>query len=50
MGHGGPLVCEVDIDPPNEASLAFHRSRGFEEIGGQQLGDKSVAYFAARLT
>jgi predicted GNAT superfamily acetyltransferase len=31
-GHGR-LVCEVYSDPPNEASLAFHRSRGYAEIG-----------------
>jgi hypothetical protein len=23
------VVCEVNIDPPNEGSLAFHRSMGF---------------------
>lgn len=27
------LVLEVNIDPPNEPSLAFHRRRGFEEVG-----------------
>ena len=32
----GRLVLEVNIDPPNEPSLAFHRSRGFVEVG--QLG------------
>lgn len=30
------LVLEVNIDPPNEPSLAFHRGRGFVEVG--QLG------------
>ncbi|MCW2786605.1 MAG: family N-acetyltransferase [Marmoricola sp.] len=30
----GPLLClEVNVDPPNEPSLAFHRSRGFTEVG-----------------
>ena len=29
----GRLVLEVNIDPPNEPSLAFHRGRGFEEVG-----------------
>lgn len=30
----GPVLClEVNVDPPNEPSLAFHRSRGFTEVG-----------------
>ncbi len=29
----GRLLCEVDLEPPNAASLAFHRSRGFVEVG-----------------
>ncbi len=27
------MVCEVNIDPPNPASLAFHLGRGYVEIG-----------------
>ncbi|MBL8700412.1 MAG: GNAT family N-acetyltransferase [Alphaproteobacteria bacterium] len=27
-----PIVCEVNLDPPNDASLAFHGSMGFREI------------------
>ncbi len=27
------LALEVNLDPPNEPSLAFHRSRGYEEVG-----------------
>jgi len=30
---GRTLCLEVNIDPPNEPSLAFHRSRGFVEVG-----------------
>lgn len=29
----GRLALEVNIDPPNEPSLAFHRDRGFVEVG-----------------
>ena len=28
-----PLVAEVNVEPPNRASLAFHASMGFEEVG-----------------
>ena len=27
------FALEVNLDPPNEASLAFHRARGFVEVG-----------------
>ena len=29
----GRLTCEVDADPPNARSLAFHDRQGFVEIG-----------------
>ncbi|MGA8979549.1 MAG: GNAT family N-acetyltransferase [Pedococcus sp.] len=32
----GRLVLEVNLEPPNEASLAFHRGRGYREV--HQLG------------
>jgi len=29
-----PVMClEVNLDPPNEPSLAFHRGRGYVEVG-----------------
>jgi predicted GNAT superfamily acetyltransferase len=31
------LVLEVNLDPPNEPSLAFHRRRGYHEVG--RLGE-----------
>ena len=31
----GRLALEVNVDPPNEKSLAFHASRGFAEVGQQ---------------
>jgi uncharacterized protein len=29
----GRMVCEVNSDPPNEESLAFHDKRGYRPIG-----------------
>jgi len=29
----GRLLCEVNLDPPNPESLAFHAARGFTEVG-----------------
>jgi uncharacterized protein len=29
----GRLACEVNAEPPNDASLAFHANRGFVEAG-----------------
>jgi len=35
----GRVVCELDIDPPNEASRRFHDGYGFSEVGTQWVGD-----------
>jgi len=45
------VVCEVNSDPPNPASDAFHAALGFIEIGQAAIhgGKKSVRYFAMRL-
>jgi predicted GNAT superfamily acetyltransferase len=45
------VVCEVDIDPPNPASDAFHRKRGFVEVGTQPVADgaKTVSLRECRL-
>jgi predicted GNAT superfamily acetyltransferase len=32
-GRHGRMVLEVNSRPPNEPSLAFHRRRGYREIG-----------------
>lgn len=32
-GRRGVLLLEVNCDPPNEPSLAFHAARGFEPVG-----------------
>src|SRR5271168_3231485 len=29
----GRMVCEVNVEPLNEVSLAFHRARGYREVG-----------------
>jgi uncharacterized protein len=29
----GRMVCEVNCDPPNEESLAFHDRRGYRPVG-----------------
>lgn len=38
----GRLVCEIYSTPPNEASLAFHRNRGYHEIGSLPQDDSHV--------
>jgi uncharacterized protein len=39
------IVCEVNVDPPNPASDAFHARFGFSEIGRAKLaGGKVVRY------
>ncbi|HLY07373.1 MAG TPA: GNAT family N-acetyltransferase [Rhizomicrobium sp.] len=46
------LCCEVNIDPPNPGSDAFHARMGFEEIGRAYLPDrgKTVRYLMRDLT
>jgi len=45
------LVCEVNAEPPNPASDAFHAALGFQEIGAAVIhgGAKAVRYFALEL-
>lgn len=44
------VVCEVNAEPPNPASDAFHVALGFAEIGGAMIhgGSKTVRYLALR--
>lgn len=48
-GNGHDIVvCEVNSDPPNPASDAFHAALGFREVGQAAIhsGKKTVRYFA----
>ncbi len=46
----GRMVCDVNIEPRNDASLAFHRARGYEPIGELRHGDtKKVLLFSKQL-
>jgi predicted GNAT superfamily acetyltransferase len=45
------VVCEVNSDPPNPASDAFHAAQGFAEVGKAAIhqGSKTVRYLARAL-
>jgi predicted GNAT superfamily acetyltransferase len=36
------MVCDVNILPPNQASLAFHAARGYREVGRLTHGSEKV--------
>jgi len=36
------VTCEVNLDPPNPVSIAFHRKMGFEGVGTQDTKGGSV--------
>jgi uncharacterized protein len=38
----GRMVCEVNVVPRNETSLAFHASRGYREIGRLEHNPEKV--------
>jgi predicted GNAT superfamily acetyltransferase len=46
------ITCEVNVRPPNPASMAFHEGRGFVEVGRQDTtgGTLTVAMLALPLT
>ena len=46
------VVCEVNADPPNPASDAFHAALGFTAVGSAAIhgGSKTVTYFSRDLT
>ena len=41
---GVMTCCEVNTLPRNDASLAFHKSFGFKEVGTKDYDDHSVVY------
>lgn len=47
---GRPVVtCEVNLDPPNPGSDAFHAALGFAEVGrGSPDGGKKIVRYLAR--
>lgn len=36
------LAAEIDIQPPNTSSLAFHKAFGFNEVGTQVYGEHKM--------
>jgi predicted GNAT superfamily acetyltransferase len=46
----GRMVCDVNVEPRNDASLGFHSARGYRDVGRLQHGDvKTVALFVKEL-
>jgi len=45
------VTCEVNADPPNPASDAFHAALGFAEVGDAVIhgGKKAVRYYARQM-
>ncbi|MGB5256348.1 MAG: GNAT family N-acetyltransferase [Woeseiaceae bacterium] len=47
----GVMTCEVNLQPPNESSMEYHRKYGFVQVGTQQTegGNKEVALLEMKL-
>jgi predicted GNAT superfamily acetyltransferase len=45
----GRMVCDVNVEPPNEPSLAFHAARGYEPIERLQHAEKTVVLLSKEL-
>ncbi len=48
-GRAARLACEVNLRPPNEVSMAFHRRHGFVQVGEQPVDGKTVAMLVKEL-
>ncbi|MBM3273637.1 MAG: GNAT family N-acetyltransferase [Candidatus Sericytochromatia bacterium] len=49
--HGFAIVlCEYDVDPPNERSRRFHELSGFREVGQERHNGKLVSLQEARVS
>ncbi|TIN02749.1 MAG: GNAT family N-acetyltransferase, partial [Mesorhizobium sp.] len=46
------VTCEVNAEPPNPASDAFHAALGFVEVGDAVIhgGKKAVRYYTRPIT
>lgn len=44
------VTCEVNVEPPNPASVAFHSRLGFSEVDRQDVGYATVALLARPLS
>ena len=49
VGTARQITCEVNLDPPNESSMAFHRRMGFVQVGTKLDGSKTVSLMAREL-
>jgi uncharacterized protein len=45
----GRMVCEVNLEPRNDASLAFHNGRGYVELARLEHPEKLVALMCKEL-
>jgi predicted GNAT superfamily acetyltransferase len=45
----GVMCLEVNLEPPNEPSLAFHRRRGYVEVGQQVWSDHLLTMMEKRV-
>jgi predicted GNAT superfamily acetyltransferase len=43
------ICCEVNLDPPNPASDAFHASLGFHEIGSAAMSNGKVVRYLTKV-